>query len=421
MKYLALLALSTLSVTAACSNTEMVTEIQGEPVQLTAGAKYEGPGQAIAHVSASERVYIGSPSIAIMPNGNYFAAHDFFGPGAGARDENGLPKTRIYRSMNRGKTWTFHSELIGQVSSNLFVHKNKLYAMGVSKAAGDLVIRHFKAITQEWTTPTSKLTGLITDKTGRYHTAPTPTIEYNGRLWRAVENQDGANQIWPKWFQAMMISAPVNSDLLNRDSWTLSNAMPYDSTYVNGYFYGWLEGNAVLGPNNTMFNMLRVHTFDKYKERAAMVNLSSDGKTATFNSSTGFVWFPGGGKKFTIRYDSLSKKYWSLANYVLPADEGKVQLDKVRNTLALISSDNLVNWKIDSTILHHDDTEFHGFQYADWQFDGNDIIAVSRTSYDDGLDGANDFHNSNFLTFHRIEGFRTIQSDNISYPIPKPR
>ena len=47
-----------------------------------------------------------------------------------------------------------------------------------------------------------------------------------------------------------------------------------------------------------------------------------------------------------------------------------------------------------------------GFQYLDWQFDGADIVAVSRTSYPDGMGGAENFHNSNFLTFHRIHNFR---------------
>jgi hypothetical protein len=51
-----------------------------------------------------------------------------------------------------------------------------------------------------------------------------------------------------------------------------------------------------------------------------------------------------------------------------------------------------------------------GFQYADWLFDGDDLIAVVRTAFDDADGGADSFHNANFLTFHRIRNFREAGS-----------
>ncbi len=57
-------------------------------------------------------------------------------------------------------------------------------------------------------------------------------------------------------------------------------------------------------------------------------------------------------------------------------------------------------------ILHHDDVAKHGFHYVDWQFDGDDLIAVSRTGFDDDKGGAHSAHDANYLTFHRVEGFR---------------
>ena len=38
--------------------------------------------------------------------------------------------------------------------------------------------------------------------------------------------------------------------------------------------------------------------------------------------------------------------------------------------------------------------------------DGDDIIAVSRTAYDDGFGGAHRAHDANYMTFHRIRNFR---------------
>ena len=48
----------------------------------------------------------------------------------------------------------------------------------------------------------------------------------------------------------------------------------------------------------------------------------------------------------------------------------------------------------------------HAFQYVDWQFEGADIVFVSRTSFEDGLGGANDAHDANYMTFHRVLDFR---------------
>ena len=44
-----------------------------------------------------------------------------------------------------------------------------------------------------------------------------------------------------------------------------------------------------------------------------------------------------------------------------------------------------------------------GFQYVDFEFDGDDIIFLCRTA----LNGAANFHDSNYSTFHRISAFRT--------------
>jgi len=363
------------------------------------------PGTVLGYKSGSSRIYPGSPSICILPNGDYIASNDFFGPNPEAR-VNGKSLTRIYRSDDGGASWTILTDIIGQFMSNLFVHQGNLYILGLSGNEGDVIIRKSLDGGLNWTVPTNEDNGLL--KRGKFHTAPTPVTLYRGRLWRAMEDTEGLIQKWPKKFRAFMLSASENADLLKADSWLNSNPLAYDSSYLGGYFYGWLEGNAVAGPNGGMLNILRVHTFDKLRERIAIVRVNDSGTISTFDPANGFKDFPGGGKKFTIRFDSLSNKYWTLSNYVPEAYRGIIPLDRVRNTLALCSSTDLMKWKVESTILHHSDTLKHGFQYVDWQFAAEDIIAVSRTAYDDGIGGANSHHNNNFFTFHRIKKFRSI-------------
>ena len=77
--------------------------------------------------------------------------------------------------------------------------------------------------------------------------------------------------------------------------------------------------------------------------------------------------------------------------------------------LSLYYSPDLVHWRHRDTLLEDDSdltpeesARLTGFQYADWQFDGDDIVCLVRTAYA----GAHNFHDSNRITFHRIRNFR---------------
>jgi len=157
-------------------------------------------------------------------------------------------------------------------------------------------------------------------------------------------------------------------------------------------------------PNGAIVNILRVDSWEGGK--AAVITHSPDGREATFDPVTGFVDFPGGGKKFTIRHDPVSKRYWSLTNAIDESTRAGREAGGVRNNLVLISSADLTHWTTKRTVISNPDAFKHGFQYVDWQFEGNDIVAVSRTSCDDGIGGARNHHDANYFTFHRVSDFR---------------
>jgi hypothetical protein len=234
-----------------------------------------------------------------------------------------------------------------------------------------------------------------------------PVIIHNDRFWRAIENSKSYTTAWGGRLSAMMISAPVDADLLKASSWRATNYLSYDSTYLDGKFRAWLEGNAVVTPEGNIVDILRVATTEMGLDMAAIVNISHDGLTASFDPATGFIDFVGGARKFSIRYDDRSGLYWTISNMI---GEGFSELDpgSVRNTLVLKSSSDLKNWSINKVLLYHPDVKKHGFQYIDWQFDGNNIIYLSRTAYDDEFGGANNYHDANYLTFHRIRNFRKL-------------
>jgi len=365
------------------------------------------PGVVVNHIPATTKTYIGSPGICILPNGDYVASHDHFGP---ATTEFERALTAVYKSTDKGKSWKKISEIDGQFWSNLFVHQKVLYIMGTWKHHGNLIIRRSLDGGTSWSEPDNSTNGLL--RVGEYHTAPMPVVIHNGRIWRAIENAKSDTPKWGLRYSAMVISSPTGADLLNAASWTTTNYLPYDATYLDGKFGGWIEGNAVVTPEGNLVDILRVATSEKGRALAAVVKISEDGITASFDPATGFMDFVGGATKFSIRYDKKSNRYWTISN-MITKDFGNMDAGSVRNTLVLKSSSDLKNWTVHNVLLHHPDVKTHGFQYIDWQFEKRDIIFLSRTAWDDESGGAHNFHDANYLTFHRINNFRRLLKENI--------
>jgi hypothetical protein len=79
-----------------------------------------------------------------------------------------------------------------------------------------------------------------------------------------------------------------------------------------------------------------------------------------------------------------------------------------RNNLVLSSSSDLINWRICKTLLR-DDTGFQpadsahytGFEYPDWEFDGEDLVVGVRTAYR----GAVSAGSSNRMTALRVRNY----------------
>ena len=355
------------------------------------------PGVVVNYYPTASKQYIGSPSIAILPGGEYVASHDFFGPGS-TRDT-----TLVFGSTDRGQSWQRRAEIKGQWWSTLFVHRGSLYILGTSQEYGYTVIRKSDNGGRTWTEPKHDKSGLLLGD-GKYHCAPVPVVLHEGRLWRAMEDAMGPGS-WGSHFRSFMMSVPADADLLNAANWTFSNRLGRDPSWLEGKFGGWLEGNAVVTPEGKIINILRADSRDP-DERAAIIEVSRDGTKQSFDPAAGFIEFPGGAKKFTIRFDPQTKRYWMLANWV-PPQQRNDRPAQTRNTLALFSSADLKSWDLQSVILAHPDRVTHGFQYADWLFDGDDVIAAVRTAFDepDGTQAHNQ-HDANYLTFHRIEKFR---------------
>jgi len=358
------------------------------------------PGVVIDYLAPALHDYVGSPSIAILPNGRYVASHDIFGDGPRSKG----PRTLVFESADSGRTWRQLAELIPQFWSSLFVHRGQLYIIGIGR--GDIIIRRSADGGKTWSNPKDKSTGLLAK--GRFHCAPVPVVVHKGRIWRGFEVDQGHY----RW-QAFVMSAPAGSDLLNADNWLMSDKLMVDK---RANIFKWLEGNVVVTPDGNIVDILRTQ---KPPARAAMIHISEDGMKLTFDPVRDMISFPGGAKKFTIRYDKASGKYWSLVNII--TDPGKLEEPPQdhRNTLALTCSEDLRTWEVRKIVLSFRQGQHltrknnkFGFQYVDWLIDHDDIIFVSRTAW--GWDTPRS-HDANYLTFHRIKNFRQTTS-----PPPNP-
>ena len=135
------------------------------------------PGVVVDHWPQSSGRYVGSPAIAILPDGRYVASHDLFGPKS---TEHARAVTRVFRSADRGSTWKHVTDIQGAFWSSVFVHRGALYLLGTYSHYGNVVIRRSTDGGDTWTEPADEASGLLLE--GGYHCAPVPVIEHDGRI-----------------------------------------------------------------------------------------------------------------------------------------------------------------------------------------------------------------------------------------------
>ena len=381
-------------------------------------------GSVVAYSPSEDKVFIGSPHMVILPDGTYVACHDIFGKNWGER-RNGCVAL-VYHSKDKGKTWQFVSRVNEMFWCQLLYINDTLYMLGTGFDSNrGLLIRKSLDYGKTWSEIKDSKSGVIT-KNGI--TTPTPIAIANGRIYMHIEQsrpKPERAKMWAHQYSYVM-SAPVDSDLLNADSWTSSNKVIIPDGMVNLTHGGWLEGNVVQRRSDgKIFNILRVH--GNSDEIAAFYEVSADGKKATLKHNDMFLRLSGACKKFFIVYDEKTKKYFALSNYILERYRGevkncphKIKCERTRNTLALLESKDLMNWKVKSVILTDHDIEHSGFQYPTMIIDGDDLIALVRTAFRVNNSIADSQHNSNLITFHRIKNFRdrTMQSKPLMGEIP---
>ena len=194
------------------------------------------------------------------------------------------------------------------------------------------------------------------------------------------------------FFEALLLSAPVKSDLLDPKSWRSTERLRYPVDAAFGKH--WLEGNAVVAPDGKLLNILRVDNVRKQPWFACMTTAWNSWVLPTFRRREEIHGFATTGRAADTARSQTRLRAWKSRR-------------ASGDTLSLVSSPDLREWRVERMIVSHPDPIKHGFQYVDWQLNGKDLAAVVRVAFDDDSGGANNFHDANYLTFVRVPDFRS--------------
>jgi autotransporter-associated beta strand protein len=361
------------------------------------------PGVIINEVPAPTQIlgnpinprYVSDPSILVLSNGHYLAAHALFGSGSGS-STNG--RTSIFRSTNQGVTWSKvngGNDLTGILRGSLFEQGGAVYLLGANKDTEG----NFPVISKSTNNGSTWSAPLSLAPLGAVAT-PDNALTVNGRLWLASSTR--------------AFSFATSADPLLAASWSSPGGFPASTnSWLAGTgfnttdnFIG--EGQISHSPGEGLVILPKVRLLSY----TALARVNPVSGLVSFDPDRDFVPLPGGEKKFGVRYDPVSGKYFILSNPILPADTGStIARDLIRNTAAVFSSTDLRNWKLEKIFLYTANINYEGFQYFNFEFDGNDIVLVSRTGFDVGGNRPPRGHDSNLLTFHRIPNFRNLTRD----------
>ncbi|MCQ2184995.1 MAG: leucine-rich repeat protein, partial [Bacteroidales bacterium] len=353
------------------------------------------PVTIIDKASELRTITINHPNIVILPDGSYLAAQTC-----------GNISTSIYRSTDRGLTWMNFGVVPGEFHyGGLCPIGTAVYYLGTDSAGGNIVIMCSRDNGKTWGGRTVLFDRSADEDGYAYHCAPSPWLIHRGRVYRAFSYRYDKESKRP--WGTLLISAPVDADLMDSRSWTMSNILFYDN-YVPSLptlFRG--EEPCVFEDRDGGLRILLRLDDTGLKEYASLFTVV-DYKTIAYEKT--FV-MPGSSKKFQVFWDSKSGKYWSCVSPSFARDLSYgLNACQTRNAYSLISSTDLQNWKIEHTCIYSDNPYSNGYHYIDWCFDGDDIISCFRCSFDEERGMPYSAHDANGFGFFRVKNFRNASS-----------
>lgn len=349
------------------------------PVRLIRTSKVDGIVVNYLHPEDGQYQFSGSylcsPSMVRLPSGRLLASMDVYGR------ETPQNLTLLFDSVDDGETWNYVTDIFPCFWGKLFWHRDQLYLLGVSNEYGDLLIGCSQDEGRSWSMPEVLLRGGSNTREMGNHRAPTVMLHSHGRIWTGTEYGTWKKNV----FYDALLSVDEDADLMRAENWTLTEFTGIDEGWPGRIpdAAGAIEGNAVETPEGDVVDFLR------YGENKALIlkaDVEDPEKSLEFVE---FADFPLGHTKFEIqrREDGV---YFALGN-PFPG----------RNVLSLYSSDDLKKWNPMCDVIAHPeyDRKEVGFQYPVFLLEDSRMLVLSRTAWNH----AHSFHDSNYITFHRVD------------------
>ena len=299
------------------------------------------------------------PNIIILPNGDYIAGMN----------------SRRYLSTNKGVTWTRLGNYDVRHASTFYLN-NALYIIGDDFHDNPKTAQITKS-TDGGRTWSAKVNLNFNSRN-----SPSQVEISQGRVWFANERYDT--------HEITIASASVNSDLMNPASWRVTSRTD-DWTYSSREADR--EPCMVMGPDGWPIAL---------PEKGPPIRANSVTTSSAMFPASQFN-LPGSNGKFDAKYDAVSGRYWALTS------DSPIAGNQ-RTGITLFSSTDLKTWKKEKVVMQGTSRAFHGFNYPFLQFDGNDIIFVLRTAFENENGQPQRWHDANMFTFQRIKNFRSISN-----------
>ncbi len=339
--------------------------------------------------------YLCSPSLVRHPDGYLLASMDVY--------KGGSPQNLnlIFRSDDDGETWHYVSELMPSFWGKLFVHNNELYMISCSTEYGDLLIGKSSDGGKTFTPPTVILHGSNgKDSQSGVHKNPQNVLVFQNRIYITIEwSYEGK-------FAPTVISCDCDKDLLDYRNWIIPTPLKYDPQWpgvAKGESIGCIEGTLVVSPENKVYNIMRYWQHKCIPSYGLALVYLVDTETPENSIKYSYAMdFPANLAKFMIKKDEETGAYYTICSRI--TDPERIHS---RNLLSLMRSYDLKKWELVCDLIDERDKDplYTGFQYVDFEIEGDDIIWLCRTAQNQ----AHNYHDSNYITFHRTKNFRNIK------------
>lgn len=305
-----------------------------------------------------------NPRLVILPDGTFVAAVDH-GVGCFVPAPR-TPAVSVFRSTDRGQTWVVTASLSSPFSASMFAVGDDLYLLGAAERTqrtyvGGLVIKQSKDGGRTWSEARDRTTGQLADQLS--HSLWPEAVICGGRVWRPQEvrshREDNVLES-----DLVVMSAPVDADLLNADSWRTSSRAAIDD---QDHMVGFLDVIAMRsGPPR-----FAVSCLDDFVLCRAETN--SDGIELRASSVESQARLPKRAARRKVLHDPVTDTYFALT---MPndLDESRDDPHKPSTALVLMSSPDCASWSARTELMRMGDDVPIG--WLDWAIDGADLVFV---------------------------------------------